>query len=106
MLGDVRTGYLFQCGDEDLFSVSLDKAGANIPRSSCTQGWLLRKEFQLDAHNPVPATIGADPVTRGINAKGYYTWRDPCWAQRTTLWMATTKPSPPISVETTSIHKC
>ena len=41
MLGDVRTAYLFQCGNEDLFSVSLDKAGANIPRSSCTQGWLL-----------------------------------------------------------------
>ena len=92
MLVDVRTAYLFQCGNEDLFSVSLDKAGANIPRSSCTQGWLLRKEFQLDAHDPVPATIGIEPITGGINAKGYYTWRDPCWSQRKTHWLE--RPTP------------
>jgi hypothetical protein len=101
MQGDVRTAYLFQCGTEGLFSVSLDKAGANIPRSSCTQGWLLRKEFQLDARDPVPATIGAESITRGINAKGYYTWRDPCWTQRNTFWLAA-RPSPLTSIGTTT----
>jgi hypothetical protein len=87
-----ETAYLFQCGDEELFSVSPDKAGANIPRSSCTQGWLLRQEFQLGADDPVPAPIGPDPIIRAINAKGYYIWRDPCWAQRTTHWLTTTIP--------------
>ena len=47
MRSDAQTAYLFQCGDEELFAVSADKAGTNIPRSSCTQGWLLRQEFQL-----------------------------------------------------------
>ena len=75
MPGDARTAYLFQCEDEELFAVSPDKAGANIPRSSCTQGWLLREEFQLDVNEPVPAAITAKPILRGIIAKGYYIWR-------------------------------
>jgi hypothetical protein len=92
MSGDARTAYVFQCGNEDLFSVSPDKAGTNIPRSSCTQGWLLRHEFQLGTQDPVPAPIEPEPIIRGINAKGYYIWRDPCWGQRTTHWLAATTP--------------
>ena len=76
MSSDTRTAYLFQCGNEDLFAVSPDKAGKVIPRSSCTQGWLLRQEFQLGAEKPVPALIEPEPIIRGINAKGYYIWRE------------------------------
>jgi hypothetical protein len=94
MSGDGRTAYVFQCGNEDLFSVSPDKAGANIPRSSCMQGWLLRHEFQLRTQDPVPASIEPEPIIRSINAKGYYIWRDPCWAQRATHWLAATPTSP------------
>jgi len=43
MPGDTRTAYLFQCHGEELFAVSPEKGRANIPRSSCTQGWLLRR---------------------------------------------------------------
>jgi hypothetical protein len=75
MPSDTRAAYLFQCGNEDLFAVSPDKAGEAIPRSSCTQGWLLRQQFQLGAHEPVPAPIEPEPIIQGINAKGYYIWR-------------------------------
>lgn len=75
MPGDVRTAYLFQCEGEQLFAVSPDKGGANIPRSSCTQGWLLRQKFQLSVQDPVPAPIKSDPIIQAINAKGYYIWR-------------------------------
>jgi len=75
MPSDTRTAYLFQCGSENLFAVSPDKAGKAIPRSSCTQGWLLRQEFQLGAQEPVPAPIESGPIIRGINIKGYYIWR-------------------------------
>jgi hypothetical protein len=90
MQGDTRTAYLFQCDSEELFAVSRDKAGANIPRSSCTQGWLLRQEFVLGTQDPVPAPIEPEPIMRGINEKGYYIWRDACWAQRSTHWLAAT----------------
>jgi hypothetical protein len=75
MPGDARTAYLFQCDGEELFAVSPEKGGANIPRSSCTQGWLLRQEFQLGVQDPVPALIKSETIIRGMNAKGYYIWR-------------------------------
>jgi hypothetical protein len=90
---DAQTAYLFQCDGEELFAVSPDKAGANIPRSSCTQGWILRQQFQLGVQEPVPADISPEPIRRGIIAKGYYIWRDPCSAQRTTHWLAAASPS-------------
>jgi hypothetical protein len=75
MATDSQTAYLFQCGDEQLFAVSSDIAGDGIPRSSCTQGWLLRQEFELGIQEPLPAAIQRVPVIRGIDAKGYYIWR-------------------------------
>jgi hypothetical protein len=48
MPNSARTAYLFQCTGADLYAVSHDKTGANIPRSSCTQGWELCEEFQRD----------------------------------------------------------
>jgi hypothetical protein len=73
--GDAQTAYLFQCGDEELFAVSPDKAGTNIPRSCCTQGWVLQREFRLGTEDPVPAAIGAEPILRGVFDKGFYIWR-------------------------------
>ena len=72
---DAQTAYLFQCGTEELFAVSLDKAGARLPRSSCTQGWILREEFQLGVQHSVPAAIAPEPILRGIAAQGCYIWR-------------------------------
>jgi hypothetical protein len=70
MSGDAQNAFLFQCGNEQLFAVSLDKTGLNIPRSTCTQGWLLREEFLLGVQEPVPAAISPEPILRGIWAKG------------------------------------
>ena len=44
---DTWTAYLFQCGNEQLIAVTLDETGANLPRSSCTQGWLVRNVFSV-----------------------------------------------------------
>jgi hypothetical protein len=51
---------------DELFAISPDKAGANLPKSSCTQGWLVRKEFQLGAQKPV-APIAPDAIIRGVS---------------------------------------
>jgi len=75
MPGDTRTAFLFQCDGEELFAVSPEKGGANIPRSSCTQGWLLRRAFRLGLHDPVPEEISPLPILRSITEKGYYIWR-------------------------------
>ena len=75
MSDNAQTAYLFQCGEEGLFAVSADKAGGNIPRSSCTQGWLLRRAFRFGLHDPVPEEISPLPILRSITEKGYYIWR-------------------------------
>jgi hypothetical protein len=56
-----RTAYLFQCKGEDLYAVSHDIIGGNIPRLPCTQGWRLCEEFQLGPRMPVPAPILPSP---------------------------------------------
>jgi hypothetical protein len=78
---DAQAAYLFQCGNEELFAVCLDKTGVRLPRSSCTQGWILRAEFELGVQRPVPAPIAPEPILRGIAARGYYIWRGGCAGQ-------------------------
>jgi hypothetical protein len=95
MHSDVQTLYLFQCGNENLFAVSHDKTGGAIPSSSCASGWLLRQEFQLGTEDSRAAPVEQEPIIRGIAAKGYYIWRDPCWAQRAAHWLRTTTPHSP-----------
>lgn len=70
-----RTAYLFQCKDEDLYAVSHDISGANIPRSPCTLGWHLCEAFELGRGSPLPAPIMAKAVLKGIADRGYYVWR-------------------------------
>ena len=75
MRDDAQTAYLFQCGDEELFAISPDETGRNIPRTSCTQGWLLRERFVLGTQVPALNLIGTTPILRSIADKGYYIWR-------------------------------
>jgi hypothetical protein len=70
-----HTAYLFQCEGEDLYAVSLDVTGRNIPRSPCTLGWRMCEEFQLGLSTPVPAPILPEPILKGIADVGYYVWR-------------------------------
>ena len=75
MHDDATMAYLFQCGESDLFAVSHDRTGANIPRAQCAQGWFLRDKFRLGIREPIPAPIEPEPILRGIAADGYYIWR-------------------------------
>ena len=75
MSDPARAAYLFQCTGEDLYAVSHDRTGANIPRSSCTQGWKLCEKFALGRDERVPAPIMAETILDGIADRGYYVWR-------------------------------
>ena len=55
---DATTAFLFQCGNSDLFAVSHDQTGANIPTGECPERWQLRNTFRLGVREPVPAAIG------------------------------------------------
>jgi hypothetical protein len=63
-----RTAYIFQYKGEDLYAVSHDITGGNIPRSPCTLGWRLCEECQLGPCALVPAPIMPEPIVKGIAA--------------------------------------
>ena len=71
---DARPAHLFRCGD--LYAVSLDPTGSNIPMKGCYDGWKYLAEFQLGVHDAVPAPISPEPIIRGIRAYGYYVWSE------------------------------
>ena len=75
MSEDARTAYLFRCKGEDLFAVSHDRIGSNIPRTTCVQGWAFTTKFQLGVYEPVPAGIMPESILRGIATSGYFIWR-------------------------------
>lgn len=71
---DSRPAHLFRSGD--LYAVSLDPTGANIPRDGTYEGWEHISEFELGVHEAVPAAMNPEPIIRGIRAHGYYVWSD------------------------------
>ena len=86
-----RTAYLFQCGGEDLFAVSHDGTGSNIPRTACTLGWAFTKSFQLGVYEPVPAGVMPESILQGIAASGYFIWRG---SSSRTIWRGSSSRTP------------
>lgn len=72
---DARRAFLFQCGEGDLFAVSLDRNAANIPANICDAVWRLRDAFPLGVQEAMPISMAPEPVLRGIEADGYFVWR-------------------------------
>jgi hypothetical protein len=65
--------YLFQCVGGDLCAFTVDKTGANLPRSVCTNGWLLKGS--LSAADLVDAQY-ADALT-ATSEQGFYIFTRP-----------------------------
>lgn len=74
LLGDAQAAYLFQCGDWDLFAVLPDKAGTNIPRSSCTSGGVMLQEFKLGGMILCRQRSAPSQFLRSTIDKGHYIW--------------------------------
>lgn len=69
-----RQAYVFQWNDTDLFGITLEPAGTNLPCSG--EGtWHSRGEIVLGVRDPLALPIDPEPVLRGIRADGYFTWR-------------------------------
>jgi hypothetical protein len=50
MISETQAAYLFHCQCDDLFAVRHDITGANIPRTTCPESWLLRQKFELGVY--------------------------------------------------------
>ena len=48
----IRTVHLFQCGSTDLYGITQDRTGANLPIGECKEGWRFLKTVEMDEGLP------------------------------------------------------
>ena len=48
----IRTVHVFQCGSADLYGVTRDQTGANLPTDECTDGWRFIKTVEMEEGLP------------------------------------------------------
>ena len=48
----IYTVHVFQCGDADLFGVTQDQSGANLPTNECTAGWRFLRTIEMEEGLP------------------------------------------------------
>ncbi len=48
----IRTIHVFQCGGADLYGITQDPTGANLPTDECRDGWRLIKSVELEGGSP------------------------------------------------------
>jgi hypothetical protein len=44
----IRTIHVFQCGGADLYGITPDRTGANLPADECRDGWQFIKTIELE----------------------------------------------------------
>jgi hypothetical protein len=69
-----RKVYLFQWRETDLFAISPDPAGSNIPAPDEHGGWTKRGSMTLGVLDPLPVPLNPEPVLRALAAHGFFTW--------------------------------
>jgi len=74
---DATTAFLFVSrGDPSIYAVSRDPQGANLPNDGAALTWERKGEFALGVREAMPVHIAPEPVLRGLEAQGYFIWRE------------------------------
>ena len=71
---DARTAYVFRCGESDLYAITLEEIGSNLPK--CQHRWRRTQQFALGVREVVPLPLSPEPILRGIMKDGFFLWRD------------------------------
>jgi len=48
----IRTVHVFQCGSADLYGITQDQTGANLPIHECKEGWRFLKTVEMQEGLP------------------------------------------------------
>ena len=73
----IRTVHVFQCGRADLYGITRDQTGANLPPDECRDGWRFIKTLELEEGLPPRGMVVAwqerDAAVRAASADhGYF----------------------------------
>jgi hypothetical protein len=69
--------HVFRCGVEDLFAITEDATGANLPADLCGSRWLLMKTMRYEGHLPpwgldIAAQERQGALLAGLSQNGYF----------------------------------
>jgi hypothetical protein len=69
--------HVFRCGVQDLYAVTQDRTGANLPGDLCTSRWLLMKSLRYEAHLPpwgldITAQEKQGALLAGLQQNGFF----------------------------------
>ncbi len=74
---DATPAFLFVSRDDpETYAVSRDPEGGNLPSKGAESGWAHQGQFSLGVREAMPVHIAPEPVLRGLEANGFYVWRD------------------------------
>jgi len=74
---DATTAFLFVSrGDPSTYAGTRDPDGGNLPEAGAASGWVLKQEFALGVREAMPVHVAPEPVLRGLEADGYFIWRE------------------------------
>ena len=69
--------HVFRCGVQDLYGLTEDRTGANLPVDLCTSRWMLMKSMRYEAHLPpwgidVAAQDKQGAILAGLSQNGFF----------------------------------
>lgn len=69
--------HVFRCGAQDLYAVTEDATGANLPPDMCSSRWLLMKTMRFDARLPpwgldIAAQDMQGALLAGLSQNGFF----------------------------------
>jgi hypothetical protein len=74
---DASAACLFHCRqDPSIHAVSRDRTGANIPIPEGVPEWIFDRMITLGVREAMPLHIAPEPVLRGLEADGFFIWKD------------------------------
>ena len=69
--------HVFRCGAEDLYAITEDASGANLPTELCSSRWMLMKSMRYEAHMPpwgldIASEERQGALLAGLAQNGYF----------------------------------
>jgi hypothetical protein len=66
--------FLFRWAESDLYAVTAEQTGRNLPAGPDNKSWSAAGSFDLDGQLPKYVAPHAEEARRGLATQGFYSW--------------------------------
>jgi hypothetical protein len=64
--------FVFQCGDTDLYALTLYRSGDNLPPDACDSGWRIRTRLLLTKQSLETLPLDAEAALKELRKHGMF----------------------------------